>query len=157
MACRQGTLTPPDTWSRPFGTCICSTCWDQSFSELVVILPDYARRISLGTFSILLLWSARKKKTNMVEDIGIKNIDSDIWKQYNYYNMRISGSSDNIESYLKLSPGRLLGRCSHFVSQIGSKTIYCYNFWTIGDRDFIFGMHTDLMMTLLTTSRAMTV
>ena len=51
----QRTLTPPDTWSRPFGTCICSTCWDQSFSELVVILPDYALRISLGTFSILLL------------------------------------------------------------------------------------------------------
>ena len=31
-----------------------STCWDQSFSELVVILPDYAFRISLGTFSILI-------------------------------------------------------------------------------------------------------
>ena len=54
VACRQGTLTPPDTWSRPFGTYIYSTCWDQSFSELVVILPDYALRISLGTFSILL-------------------------------------------------------------------------------------------------------
>ena len=54
VACRQGTLTPPDTWSCPFGTCICSSCWDQSFSELVVILPDYALRISLGTFSILL-------------------------------------------------------------------------------------------------------
>ena len=54
VACRQGTLTHPDTWSRPFGTCICSTCWDQSFSELAVILPDYALRISLGTFSILL-------------------------------------------------------------------------------------------------------
>ena len=53
VACRQGTLTPPDTWSRPFGTCICSTCWHQSFSELVVILPDYALRIFLGTFSIL--------------------------------------------------------------------------------------------------------
>ena len=55
VACRQGTLTPPDTWSRPFGTCICSTCLDQSFSELVVILPDYALRISLATFPILLL------------------------------------------------------------------------------------------------------
>ena len=54
VACRQGTLTPPDTWSRPFGTCICSTCWGRSFSELVVILPDYALLISLGTFSILL-------------------------------------------------------------------------------------------------------
>ena len=42
-----------------FGTCICSTCWDQSFSELVVILPDYALRISLGTFSILLSSSYR--------------------------------------------------------------------------------------------------
>ena len=36
-----------------FGTCIRSTSRDQSFSELVVILPDYALRISLGTFSIL--------------------------------------------------------------------------------------------------------
>ena len=56
VTCWQGTLTPPDTWFRPFGTCICSTCWDQlSFSELSVILPDYALRISLGTFSICLL------------------------------------------------------------------------------------------------------
>ena len=54
VACRQGTLTPPDTWSRPFGTCIYSSCWDQSFSELVVILPDYALRISFRIFSILL-------------------------------------------------------------------------------------------------------
>ena len=53
--CRYFTgLCSSNTWSRPFGTCICSTCWDQSFSELVVILPDYALRISLGTFSILL-------------------------------------------------------------------------------------------------------
>ena len=58
VACRKGTLTPPDTWSRPFGTFICSTCWDQSFSELVVTLPDYALRISLGTFSILLIRGA---------------------------------------------------------------------------------------------------
>ena len=52
VAWRQGTLTPPDTWSP--GTYICSTCWDQYFSELVVIFPDYALRISLGNFSILL-------------------------------------------------------------------------------------------------------
>ena len=31
VACRQGTLTPPDTRSRPIGTCIYSTWWDQSF------------------------------------------------------------------------------------------------------------------------------
>ena len=33
VACRQGTLTPPDTWSRPFGTSISSTCSDQSFFQ----------------------------------------------------------------------------------------------------------------------------
>ena len=62
VACRQGTLNPPDTWSRPFGTCICSTCLDQSFTELVVILPDYALRISLGTFLILLLTMPHRRK-----------------------------------------------------------------------------------------------
>ena len=31
VACRHRTLTPLDTCSRPFGTCICSTCWGQSF------------------------------------------------------------------------------------------------------------------------------
>ena len=54
---RQGTLTPPDSWTPgpvPFGTCICSTCWDHPFPLLVVIFPDYALRTSLGTFSILL-------------------------------------------------------------------------------------------------------
>ena len=38
----------------PFGTCICSTCWDQSFSRIWRFFPDYVLRISLGTFSILL-------------------------------------------------------------------------------------------------------
>ena len=58
VACRQGRLTPPDTWFRPFWTWIWSTCWDQPFSGLVVILPDYALRISLGTFYILHLKSS---------------------------------------------------------------------------------------------------
>ena len=61
VACRQGTLTPPDTWSRPFWTCICSTCWDQSFSRTCYFtglcssnIPRYfldfasAKRILLG-------------------------------------------------------------------------------------------------------------
>ena len=73
VACRQGTLTPPDTWSRPFGTCICSTCWDQSFSELVVILPDYAFRISLGTFSILLFKYIFCRKDLLTCRSGLKN------------------------------------------------------------------------------------
>ena len=71
VACRQRTLTPPDTWSRPFGTCICSTCWDQSFSELVVILPDYALRIFLSVFSILL--STRFWKVYWSHANGIKH------------------------------------------------------------------------------------
>ena len=30
VACQQGTLTLPDIWFRPpFGTCLCSNCWDQ--------------------------------------------------------------------------------------------------------------------------------
>ena len=37
----------------------------ESFSELVVILPDYALRISLGTFSILLIKGSYKPKLNI--------------------------------------------------------------------------------------------
>ena len=93
VACRQGTLTPPDTWSRPFGTCICSTCWDQSFSELVVILPDYALRISLGTFSILpyiytLLYLAQHLAASNVCHIFSKTETISIgksWKLYTIY------------------------------------------------------------------------
>ena len=33
VACRQWTLNSPDTWSLPFGTCMCSTCWDLSFFQ----------------------------------------------------------------------------------------------------------------------------
>ena len=57
VACRQGTLTPPDTWSRPFTTCICSTCWDNPFPNLslfyrttVFEYPSVLSRFSLGTF-----------------------------------------------------------------------------------------------------------
>ena len=46
---------------------LCSTCWDQSFSELVVILPDYALRMSLGASSILL----RENNPNIVWYQGI--------------------------------------------------------------------------------------
>ena len=72
VAFQQGTLTPPDTWSLPFGTCKCSTCWDQSLSELVVIFPDYALRISLGTFSILLCRNLSIKIRNNKDIPGIK-------------------------------------------------------------------------------------
>ena len=54
MACWQFTFSPPDTWSQPIWTCTCSTFQDQSFSELIIIFPGYAVRVSLGTFSILL-------------------------------------------------------------------------------------------------------
>ena len=55
VACQQETLTPPDTWSRPFGTCICSTCWDQYFFRTCRYFSGLCSfRTSLGTFSILL-------------------------------------------------------------------------------------------------------
>ena len=74
VACRQRTLTPPYTWSHPFGTCICSTCWDQSYSELVVIFPDYALRISLGTFSILLHRKEYQKTKNSAKHKACPNL-----------------------------------------------------------------------------------
>ena len=46
VACRQGALTPPNTLSRLFETF--------PFSEPVFTFPNYALRISLGTFPILL-------------------------------------------------------------------------------------------------------
>ena len=57
VACRQGTLTPPDTLSRPFGIAYILLVETNPFPEFVVIFPDYALRISLGTFSILPLIS----------------------------------------------------------------------------------------------------
>ena len=78
VACRQGTLTPPDTWSRPLGTCICSTCWDQFFSELVVIFPDYALRISLGTFSIFLM----TRLFRWYHKFWSRDLDRDLWPTF---------------------------------------------------------------------------
>ena len=36
VAWQQGMLTLPDTWFRPFLTCICSYSWDQFFPKLVI-------------------------------------------------------------------------------------------------------------------------
>ena len=55
VACWQGKLTPPDNWSRPVGTCICSTCWGQSYFRTCRYFLDYCLRISLG-ISQFLLW-----------------------------------------------------------------------------------------------------
>ena len=46
VACRQGTLTPPDTWPRPI--------WDlhMFYSLRLIFFPNCALRTSLGTFSI---------------------------------------------------------------------------------------------------------
>ena len=40
------------TWSRPFGTCICSTCWDQPLFRTCHDFSDSALRTSFGTFSV---------------------------------------------------------------------------------------------------------
>ena len=50
-----GALAPPDALSRPLGLAYVLLVETNPFSELVVIFSDYALRISLGTFSILLL------------------------------------------------------------------------------------------------------
>ena len=69
VACRQGTLTPPDTWSRPFGTCICFTCWDQflfrNFSLFYrTMLFEYPSVLSRFCFSFARLTSAGAIKSS---------------------------------------------------------------------------------------------
>ena len=54
LACRQRTLTPPDTRSRPIWDLHKSACWDQSFSRTCRYFPDYELWTSLGTFSIVI-------------------------------------------------------------------------------------------------------
>ena len=51
----QGTLTPPDTWSRPFGTCICSNCWDQSCFRTCRYFFGLCSSNNLGYFLSILL------------------------------------------------------------------------------------------------------
>ena len=47
--------TTPDTWSRPFGTCICSTCWDQSWHNMTMdVTPPI---LTTGLTSIQRSWS----------------------------------------------------------------------------------------------------
>ena len=55
MACRHVMLTPPDTSSHPFGTCICSTCWGQplfrtchDFRTLLFEHPSVLLLVTLG-------------------------------------------------------------------------------------------------------------
>ena len=55
VACRQGTLTPPEPGPVPWGLAYVLLVENNPFSELFVIFPDYALRIFLGTFSILLI------------------------------------------------------------------------------------------------------
>ena len=54
-ACRQGTLTLPDTWFRtPIVGLACAPIVETRFLELAMSLLDFSPRIPLGTFSILL-------------------------------------------------------------------------------------------------------
>ena len=67
VACRQGTFTPPDTWFRPFLDLHIYVLPVETnpFSKLVVTFPDYSLRISLGTFSILLVTYIEPHKENV--------------------------------------------------------------------------------------------
>ena len=111
MACRQGTLTPPNTWTRPFGTCICSTCWDQCFSELVVIflrtmLFEYPSLLSNSRFCFMTprwpLWLVCPR----------------------YWPQNVTGSLEVVMSYFMTpSFGDLYGRLTYFISQKGHVVI----------------------------------
>ena len=78
VACRQGTLIPLDTWSRPFGTCICSTCWDQSFPNLSLfyrtMLFEYPSVLSRFCFLTLL-------KVQLLQS-ACTSVPSHIWLKY---------------------------------------------------------------------------
>ena len=65
--CTELDLLPNFEWF-PFWTCICSTCWDQSFSELVVILPDYALRISLRYYLDFAFWQEEQSLASFFND-----------------------------------------------------------------------------------------
>ena len=55
VACRQGVLTPLDTWSRPISDFAYVIIFmTNPFPELVLIFSDYALRKFISTFSILL-------------------------------------------------------------------------------------------------------
>ena len=52
VARRQGTLTPPDTWSRPIGLALVLLVVTNPFPKFVVFLVDYALRTYRGTVLI---------------------------------------------------------------------------------------------------------
>ena len=76
VACRQGMLTPPDTWSRPFGTCICSTCWDQSFSELFVIFRTMLFEYPSVLSQFCLIYHVIKLLIYVFHEIGKASLNS---------------------------------------------------------------------------------
>ena len=82
VACWQGTLTLPDTWSRPN--------WDLHIFYLLrpILFPnlyfllDYSLRTSLGTFSILLCCEKTYKSTKWHRSLTWDSKKSKMWKVY---------------------------------------------------------------------------
>ena len=124
VACRQGTLTPPDTWSCP----------------------------TLGLASVLMLRPISPELVLFL-DFWVSNIPR-------YF------------CFWFMPPDRMIGGilflfclfvCLSVCQFICLSVCLCvvnfnlrYNFWTVRGRDFIFGMHTLLIMTFQMTPSSMT-
>ena len=139
VACRQGTLTPPDTWSRPFGTYICSTCWDQSFSELVVI------RISLGTLSIL-LWASMHDSESQCLTLESSERDTQVNHEFQICNIfsPCSWVITNVK-VLKMKTksrktDRQTGWYMHLIIQKQNERSYFQSLWTTGSVQYILSL-----------------
>ena len=104
----------------PFWTCICSTCWDQSFSR-TCIFPDYWLRTSFGTFSMLLCnWR--------------------FWKQQNGYSDRKCRVTPCFEStevfyfwhkHIKWQQSLLCQPGSEIIKHKARDLIDCSEVWTV--------------------------
>ena len=88
VACRQGTGAPPDTWSRSFLTCICSTCWDQSFFRTCRYFSGICSSNIPGYFLDFALIFKSKKNVSFVGSICFiqlkrkrKRSDSALWQK----------------------------------------------------------------------------
>ena len=89
VACRQETLTPPDTWLRPFGTCMCSTFWDPYFFPnlslfLRTMLFEYPSALCRFSSSLSLKSTVQKLVT------GCNPNDLDIWTDWCHTTQKIT-------------------------------------------------------------------
>ena len=72
--------------------------------------------------------------------------------------LRPNGTNHDLDMFMP--PDRMIGAycfcpvCLFVLSVVNFNL--CYNFWTVRDRDFIYGMYTPLMISFQMTPRSMT-